>query len=144
MILETARLILREMTQEDFPALCKILQDDEVMYAYEGAFSLIEAQVWLDRQIERYRKEGFCLWAVVLKENGEMIGQCGLTTQGMRVAKSWKWAICSGRRAGTTAMPLRRLSPVKNTLLTNLRPRKFIQSSVTAILLPKMWPNGMA
>lgn len=84
MILETARLILREMTQEDFPALRKILQDDGVMYAYEGAFSLIEAQVWLDRQIERYRKDGFGLWAVVLKENGEMIGQCGLTMQGYK------------------------------------------------------------
>ncbi|ACL18385.1 RimJ/RimL family protein N-acetyltransferase [Desulfitobacterium sp. LBE] len=84
MILETARLILREMTQEDFPALCKILQDDEVMYAYEGAFSLIEAQVWLDRQIERCRKDGFGLWAVVLKESGEMVGQCGLTMQGYK------------------------------------------------------------
>ena len=39
MILETQRLILREMTQADFPTLCKILQDDEVMYAYDGAFS---------------------------------------------------------------------------------------------------------
>jgi hypothetical protein len=27
------------MRQADYPALCKILQDEEVMYAYEGAFS---------------------------------------------------------------------------------------------------------
>lgn len=81
MILETPRLSLREMTQADFPALCKILQDPEVMYAYEHAFSDAEAQDWLQRQQERYRQSGYGLWAVILKETGEMIGQCGLTPQ---------------------------------------------------------------
>ena len=74
MILQTERLLLREMTQEDFPALCRILQDEQTMYAYEGAFSDSEAQVWLDRQLERYRQLGFGLWAVILKQTGEMIG----------------------------------------------------------------------
>ena len=84
MILQTERLLLREMTQEDFPALCCILQDEQTMYAYEGAFSDSEAQVWLDRQLERYRQLGFGLWAVILKQTGEMIGQCGLTMQPCR------------------------------------------------------------
>lgn len=39
MVTETERLVLREMTQVDLPNICKILQDDDVMYAYEGAFS---------------------------------------------------------------------------------------------------------
>lgn len=81
MILETERLILREMSQVDFQDLCKILQDDDVMYAYEGAFSNEEVQEWLDRQIERYKEYGFGLWAVILKETNELIGQCGLTMQ---------------------------------------------------------------
>lgn len=80
-ILHTQRLTLREMTQDDFPALCRILQDPQVMYAYEGPFSDEEVQDWLDRQITRYRQWGFGLWAVVLQETGEMIGQCGLTMQ---------------------------------------------------------------
>lgn len=78
---ETERLYLREMNQDDFESLCKILQDDETMYAYEGAFSDEEVQEWLDRQISRYQKWGFGLWAVILKETDEMIGQCGLTMQ---------------------------------------------------------------
>lgn len=81
MILDTKRLILREMSQADFPALCKILRDDEVMYAYEGAFTEEEARDWLDRQLMRYQEFGFGLWAVVLKETGRMIGQCGVTMQ---------------------------------------------------------------
>ena len=81
MILETERLYLREMKQLDFDCLCRILQDEDTMYAYEGAFSDDEVQDWLDRQILRYQKWKFGLWAVVLKETNEMIGQCGLTMQ---------------------------------------------------------------
>lgn len=81
MIIETDRLYLREMCQANFKSLCEILQDEEVMYAYEGAFSDTEVQEWLDRQIARYKKWGFGLWAVILKETDKMIGQCGLTIQ---------------------------------------------------------------
>ena len=80
-ILETQRLYLRRLNQDDFPALCRILQDEETMYAYEGAFSDEEAQEWLDRQIARYELWGFGAWAVILKKTDEMIGQCGLTMQ---------------------------------------------------------------
>ena len=81
MILETKRLYLREMQQSDFLDLCEILQDKEVMYAYEGAFNDIEVQEWLDKQIQNYQKYKFGLWSVVLKEENIMIGQCGLTLQ---------------------------------------------------------------
>lgn len=80
-ILETERLYLRRMCQTDYTSLCKILQDEETMYAYEGAFSDAEVQEWLDRQMERYKRWDFGLWAVILKETDEMIGQCGLTMQ---------------------------------------------------------------
>ena len=83
-ILETERLYLREMNQGDFHSLCKILQDDDTMYAYEGAFSDEEVQEWLDRQVSRYQKWNFGLWAVILKETEEMIGQCGLTMKTVR------------------------------------------------------------
>jgi len=81
MILETKRLYLREMKQSDFSSLCKIMQDQDVMYAYEHTFDNVEVQEWLDRQITRYSDYGFGLWAVILKETDEMIGQCGLTIQ---------------------------------------------------------------
>jgi len=84
-MIETKRLIIREMVQHDYDALCKILCDEEVMRtAYENAFSLEEAQNWLNRHFKRYAEYGFGLWAVVLKETNEMIGQCGLTLQGWR------------------------------------------------------------
>ncbi|EPH99908.1 acetyltransferase, GNAT family [Enterococcus faecalis 13-SD-W-01] len=79
--IETNRLCLREMKQSDYSSLRKILQDPAVMYAYEGAFSDAETQEWLDKQLRNYKEYGFGLWAVLLKETGEMIGQCGLTMQ---------------------------------------------------------------
>lgn len=81
-ITETDRLIIREMMPSDLDALCGILCDEEVMRAaYESAFSVEEAQAWMNRHFKRYADYGFGLWAVVLKETNEMIGQCGLTLQ---------------------------------------------------------------
>lgn len=81
MILETERLILRELVQGDFDEVCKLLQDPDVMYAYEGPFSDTEVQEWLDKQFRRYRDDGMGLWGVVEKTSGTLIGQCGLTFQ---------------------------------------------------------------
>lgn len=81
MILETERLFLREMCGPDLPDLREILQDAEVMTAYEHAFSETEVLDWLERQQQRYRRDGYGLWAVILRDSGAMIGQCGITKQ---------------------------------------------------------------
>lgn len=60
-ILETDRLILRKMNTADLPDLKKILQDPEVMTAYEGPFSDQEVQDWLHRQLQRYSHDGIGL-----------------------------------------------------------------------------------
>lgn len=80
-LIETQRLLFREMTQADYGDLCNILQDEAVMYAYEGAFTEKEVQSWLDKQLTRYCEDGFGLYAVILKETDSMIGQCGLSIQ---------------------------------------------------------------
>lgn len=81
MILETERLSIRELVQNDFCEVCKLLQNPEVMYAYEGAFNDQEVQQWLDKQARRYADYGFGLWGLIEKESGELIGQCGITMQ---------------------------------------------------------------
>lgn len=81
MILQTERLLLREMNEADLPDLAEMLQNPAVMYAYEHDFSDRDVQAWLDRQTTRYRTCGFGLWAVLRKDTMEMIGQAGLTMQ---------------------------------------------------------------
>ena len=85
-MIETNRLLIRNLNEKDLDALGLILKDDETMYAYEGAFSDDEVLSWMEKQFRRYRDHGFGLWAVVLKDTGAMIGQCGLTIQ------EWKGA----------------------------------------------------
>ncbi|MEG0795402.1 MAG: GNAT family N-acetyltransferase [Odoribacter sp.] len=80
-ILETPRLQLREMSISDMKSLSSILQDEKVMYAYNGAFSEEETAMWMQKQLQRYKELGFGLWAVLKKDTNEMIGQCGITMQ---------------------------------------------------------------
>lgn len=81
MKIETERLFLREMTMDDFDALNKVLGDSEVMKHYPHTFDQARVRAWIERNMERYSIFGFGLWAVCLKESGEMIGDCGLTMQ---------------------------------------------------------------
>lgn len=80
-MIETGRLILREMKESDFDALYKVLGDRDIMQHYPCVFDEARVRGWIDRNIERYRIFGFGLWAVCLKDTGEMIGDCGLTMQ---------------------------------------------------------------
>ena len=83
-ILKTERLYLREMDRTDFPLLCRHLQDEDVMYAFEHAFT--DSEIWegIEKQLRNYSEYGFGVWAVILKENEELIGQCGLSMQPCR------------------------------------------------------------
>ena len=81
MIIETERLFLREMKESDFDALYKVLAYSDIMQHYPYAFDENRVINWIQRNIERYRIFGFGLWAVCLKETGEMIGDCGITLQ---------------------------------------------------------------
>ena len=81
MMIETSRLILREMNMDDYDALYKVLADSDIMLHYPYTFDEKRVRGWIERNMQRYRIFGFGLWAVCLKESGEMIGDCGLTMQ---------------------------------------------------------------
>lgn len=81
MYLETERLFLREMTEGDFDALYRVLSDSDIMRHYPYVFDEVRVRGWIGKNIERCRVFGFGLWAVCLKDTGEMIGDCGLTMQ---------------------------------------------------------------
>ena len=77
-MLETSRLLLREMDLRDRYDLFEVLSDPETMRYYPKVYSLEESSKWIKRSIESYRKNGFGLWGVVLKDRGTFIGQCGI------------------------------------------------------------------
>ena len=81
MILETHRLILRQLTLKDTDAMLPVLGDPEAMIYYPHAFSRDEVEQFVSRQIARYVEAGHGLWAMILKSSGELIGDCGLALQ---------------------------------------------------------------
>jgi ribosomal-protein-alanine N-acetyltransferase len=81
LILETARLRLREFVPEDLDALSRVLSDPETMRHYPAALDRAGVAEWIARNRRRYAQAGHGLWAIVLKSTGEVIGDCGLTRQ---------------------------------------------------------------
>lgn len=77
-VTESERLIFRQITEEDFSELCGMLQDPEVMYAWEHAFSDGEVQEWIKKRMAGYRERGYDYFLAVDKETGKAVGQIGL------------------------------------------------------------------
>lgn len=80
-ILETEQLLLREMTTNDFQAWYQILSDQETMQYYPKAFDQDQTRSWIQWNLDNYKKYGFGLWAVILKDTNCFIGDCGITMQ---------------------------------------------------------------
>lgn len=81
MVLQTPRLVLREYTEEDFPALYALLSDPITMQHYPKPYDEAGARRWLNWSLENYRKHSFGWWAIERKDTGEFIGDCGITMQ---------------------------------------------------------------
>jgi RimJ/RimL family protein N-acetyltransferase len=83
-ILETPRLILRQMSLADLDFVAVMLADPEVMRCYPKCYSRNEAETWVERQVNRYARHGRGLWLVLDKASGQPVGQVGLLIQNVQ------------------------------------------------------------
>lgn len=78
-VLETPRLILREMTPEDAASAFEMNSDPDVLrYTGDVPFTDVEDARNFLVAYDHYRKYGFGRWAVIRKEDGAWMGFCGL------------------------------------------------------------------
>ena len=78
-IAETPRLILRYFTPDDVDDLAPILADPQVMYfSARGVQTREQTRQFINWMLSSYREEGFGLYAVIHKDNYQLIGFCGL------------------------------------------------------------------
>lgn len=76
--IETERLRLRMFTPEDAETFHRIWNDAEVMKYINGwRPSLEECRAAMTRLVERWRENGFGQWAIVLKDEGNLVGYVG-------------------------------------------------------------------
>ena len=80
-VLETQRLLLRELRPDDAAAVFEVFGDDYARHWYPHLAEREAVDVWVGQNLERYARDGFGLWALLLKESGELVGDCGLTLQ---------------------------------------------------------------
>lgn len=78
MPLHTTRLTLQPYQREDADRLLSILSDPTTMEFWPQPLTDAEVVKWLDRSLKSYVQYGFGRYAVLLKDNDELIGDVGL------------------------------------------------------------------
>ena len=82
---ETERLLLRQFSPDDLCELARIFGDARVMEyigIHGGPITREETEVALRSIIAHWGRHGFGRWAAVHKEEGRLIGYCGLRALG--------------------------------------------------------------
>lgn len=79
-MIETERLIIRDMREDDTEAFFEIFSDPVAMQYFGIVFDWSRMKAWVQSNFEHQKKHGFSLMTVILKKSGEVIGDCGLET----------------------------------------------------------------
>jgi len=76
----TDRLCLRRFSLEDFDAYAAIMGDDKVMKWFPNGkgYTREQARKSLNIILDHWTKYGYGIWAVTSKDNGFLLGRCGL------------------------------------------------------------------
>lgn len=78
-MLQTERLILREMTAEDTDDLLVIFSDPKVMESFGGKpFDRGQMERWVHRNLEHQLTYGYGLFSVIHRQDDILVGDCGL------------------------------------------------------------------
>lgn len=75
---QTDRLILRRMSETDFEDVAEMLQNPNVMYAWEYVFEDIDVLAWIKKNREYYKKYRLGYFLAVDKELNRVVGQIAL------------------------------------------------------------------
>lgn len=80
--LESGRLRYRSLAIDDYEALLPFFKSKEATRYYrlkEPPEATCKA--WIERQLQRYEKDGYGLCALIEKTTNQLVGQCGLLKQ---------------------------------------------------------------
>ena len=81
MEIETERLILRPFRESDLDHEFRIVGDSETMSFYPKPYTREEVSRIISKNIQTFKTSGYGLFAVLHKETGDYLGDCGITIQ---------------------------------------------------------------
>lgn len=76
--LETERLVLRPLALDDLEDMTSLLGDAEALALWGEPLDRDGARAWIQRNLDRYKADGFGRYAVLMRATGALIGDCGL------------------------------------------------------------------
>jgi RimJ/RimL family protein N-acetyltransferase len=94
--LSTGRLVLRPLRESDLDALARIYADPLTMRFLGGVRTREATQSRLEWMVATHRQQGFGLWATTLREEGTLIGRCGILVQDVEGATEHEIAYLLG------------------------------------------------
>ncbi|MDH3261583.1 MAG: GNAT family N-acetyltransferase [Acidimicrobiia bacterium] len=77
-VLETVRLTLRPLRFDDLDMVAPMLADTEALKLWGAPLDREGSRRWIERNRQRYEVDGFGRSAVILRETGDLVGDCGL------------------------------------------------------------------
>lgn len=106
----TDRLILRCWQDEDFPAFARMNADSQMMEYFPAPLSLPESAAFFDRIRREFETEGFGLYALERRTDGELwvIRDFTGSRSTDRCTAGWKSAGDCAPKCGATGMPRKR------------------------------------
>nr|UWI51559.1 GNAT family N-acetyltransferase [Clostridioides difficile] len=134
-MIESKRLYIRQMNHSDFKEISKMLQNSEVMYAWEHAFSDEEVTEWIDRNIQRYNNDGYGYFIVIDKYIDDVVGQIGLIKQDIGlgigyIVKKEYWNKGYATEGATICIDYAIRSLNVDTLVADIRPENIASINV--------------
>jgi RimJ/RimL family protein N-acetyltransferase len=99
-VLETERLRLRPYRASDVDDLATMFGDEEHMRFYPSAFDRDQTRAWVDRQLERYERDGYGLWILEERGTDDFVGTAGPALQVVEGAGEVEigWHVRPGRK----------------------------------------------
>ena len=76
-IIETDRLLLRQLKIDDIDSMLEIFSDPEAM-THSKIKNREEVKIRIQWNLESYKNNGFGLWACILKNTKQFVGCCGM------------------------------------------------------------------
>lgn len=88
-MLQSERLIFREIEDTDFSSVAEIMRDEGVQKVWEHYFSDQDVKDWISRRKKGYQENGIDYLLAVRKDTNEAVGQIGLLKETIEEEEIW-------------------------------------------------------
>lgn len=88
-MIQSERLVFREIEESDFESIAKIMRDKGVQKVWEHYFSDDDIREWIEKRKKGYKNNGVDYLLAINKLTKEIVGQIGLLKENIAGEEVW-------------------------------------------------------